>query len=376
MCAVSGERRDSPPTGENLAGFEVWTTFFTAFVAVVVFTPIVRKYALRWKLGDKPNGRKIHTANIPHIGGIAIVVGTLLGLFAARVFAVAGAESLSAKVLLPVTLIVGLGLTDDIKNLKARRKLTVQVIASLVLAMLGVRLYIGLPVFDGSLILVVALSAFYLVGISSSVNLIDGHDGLAAGTSLISAVAFAVLAVTTNAPWLLLLSLSVAGACLGFLIYNFPPGRIFMGDTGSMFLGVMLGIVACYFTMMQPSINTFVAVCFVLSIPMIDSCLAIVRRLSLRRPVFQADCLHIHHILASFGFSTRETLFILYGMQAVMAFLGILVMKGFTVPLVLGLIILALTFYTFIRIMVAAESGERETASPKFSPGSFPSLEK
>ena len=149
-----------------------------------------------------------------------------------------------------------------------------------------------------------------------------------------------------------------------------------MGDTGSMFLGIMLGIVACYFTMMQPSINTFVAVCFVLSIPMIDTCLAIVRRLSLRRPVFQADCLHIHHILTSFGFSTRETLFILYGMQAVMAFLGILVMKGFTVPLVLGLIVLALTFYTFIRIMVATESGERETASPKFSPGSFPSLEK
>jgi UDP-GlcNAc:undecaprenyl-phosphate GlcNAc-1-phosphate transferase len=342
-----------------LAGFEVSTTFLAAFVAVVVFTPLVRKYALRWKLGDKPNGRKIHTANIPHIGGIAIVLGTLLGLFAARVFAVAGAESLSARVLLPVALIVGLGLTDDIKNLKARRKLTVQIIASLALAMLGVRLYIGVPVFDGSLILVGALSAFYLVGMSSSVNLIDGHDGLAAGTSLISAVAFAVIAGATNAQWLMVLSLSVAGACLGFLIYNFPPGRIFMGDTGSMFLGIMLGIVACYFTMMQ-----------------LDSCLAIVRRLSLRRPVFQADCLHIHHILTSFGFSTRETLFILYGMQAVMAFLGILVMRGFTVPLVLGLIILTLAFYTFIRIMVAAGSGEQQAAAPKFSPGSVPSLEK
>ena len=359
-----------------MIGLEVLATFLAAFVTVVVCTPIIRKYALRWKVGDKPNGRKVHTTTIPHIGGIGIVVGTLFGLFVAWVFSTNTPVGAAAKILVPVGLIVALGLADDIKNLKARQKLTVQIIAALILALLGVRLYVGLPLFDGNLFLVTAISAIYLVGISSSVNLIDGHDGLAAGTSLISALAFAVLAAVGSAPWLLVLSLSIAGACLGFLVYNFPPGRIFMGDTGSMFLGIALGIVACYFTMMQPSINTFVAVCFILSIPMIDSCLAIVRRLSLKRPVFQADCLHIHHVLAAFGFSTRQTLFILYSMQAVMALLGILVMMGFILPLILGLVVLSLLFFTFIRIMVATESQAQGTAPVELSPNSFPSLGK
>ena len=108
---------------------------------------------------------------------------------------------------------------------------------------------------------------------------------------------------------------------------------------------------------------------------MVDSLLAIVRRVILRRPVFQADCLHIHHILASFGFSARQTLVILYCMQAVMALLGILVMRGYTVPLILGIVVLSLFFLVFIRIMVASNESEQKQASG-FSPGSVPSLEK
>lgn len=342
---------------------------------MAISTPLVRKYALRWKLGDKPNGRKIHTDTIPHVGGVGMVLGTALALGLGWVLFPAGTTG-PAAVLLPVALIVALGLADDIKNLKARQKLSVQILAAVVLALLGVRLHVGLAVVDGNLVLLTFLSAFYLVGISSSVNLIDGHDGLAAGTSLISALAFAVLATMAGATWLAVLSLALAGACLGFLIYNFPPGRIFMGDTGSMFLGITLGIVACYFTSMQPSINTFVAVCFILSIPMIDSCLAIARRVALHRPVFQADCLHVHHMLSSFGFSTRQTVFILYSMQAVMALLGILVMKGFVVPMILGIVVLSILFFTFLRVMVASEVHATETISTKFSTNSFPSLEK
>lgn len=354
----------------------MFVTFAVAFAVAALVTPWVRRYALRWKLGDKPNGRKIHTDTIPHLGGIALFAACVMSV-AFTVFYLQKQPFNLAQVITlvgPVGLIVALGLTDDIKNLKARQKVTIQIAAALLLALSGVHMIVGIPILDQNIIFVVLLTIIYLVGISSSVNLIDGHDGLAAGVSLISAAAFAVLAWMNAAPALLAVSVALVGACLGFLIYNFPPGKIFMGDTGSMFLGITLGILACRFSMLQPSINTFVAVTLILSVPMVDCWLAIVRRLATRQPIFQADCRHMHHMIKSFGFSSRQTLAILYSMQAVMAFLGVLVMRGYTVPLILGCVILLTTFFAFIRVMVA--TGEGKTVPAEFATTSIPSLEK
>ena len=361
-----------------MGGLQAVAAFSLSFLVVAVLTPVIRRYALQWKLGDKPNGRKIHTSTIPHLGGIGLVVGSLGSLGAVVLsFSLAGhpLQELLLKILIPVGMVVGLGPIDDTKNLKARQKLAVQTIASLIIAITGIHLFIGLPAFDGQLMFVVLLTGFFLVGVSSAVNLIDGHDGLAAGVVSISAGAFGVTALLLGSPALLCISLAVAGACLGFLLYNFPPGKIFMGDTGSLYLGIMLGVLACSVTMLQPGINTFFGVCLILSVPMLDALLAVARRLTLRQPVFEADCLHIHHVLRSFGFSPRQTLVILYSVQAVLATLGILAVMGFVFPVVTGIAILVVAFITFYGIMVASKVRRVERPS-EFAHGSIPSLEK
>lgn len=350
------------------------TVFLFAFFITVLLTPIVRRYALRWKLGDKPNGRKIHTRVIPHVGGIAIVAGTVAGLVAL------GATELKSgawvamlwKMLPPVGLIVMLGLVDDMKSLRAVQKLTIQVMSSLILAVSGFLLFTGIPVLDGTNSVVLLVSVAFMVGISSSVNLIDGHDGLAAGICLIAAAAFAAMAVMLGSGMALVVTLALGGACLGFLVFNFPPGKIFMGDTGSMFLGIVLALVACTLTAVKPEGRTFIAICFVLGIPMLDAFLAIARRVILRLPVFKADCLHMHHVLRELSFTPRQTLLVMYSKQLFLSGLGLLVLQGFVFPIVIGIVFTAVVFVWYLRIMIVSRSAV--SSAPALKPNNITPL--
>ena len=353
--------------------------FLTALLIAVAATPAVRKIALRWKLGDKPNGRKIHTHLIPHLGGIAIVLGAISGLLVVSFVAArsgGGEWNLLFRKMLPaVALIVVLGMVDDVKSLRALQKLTIQVIGALVLALSGFVLLTGIPAVDAVNSVVLIVSVLFLVGVSSSVNLIDGHDGLATGICLIAAASFAFMAVNFQADMVLVISLSLCGACLGFLVFNFPPGKIFMGDTGSMFLGIMLALVACSLTMINPTPQTFIAICFILGIPMLDAFLAIARRLILRSSVFKADLLHMHHVLRELSFSPRQILLVMCAMQAFLATLGLLVMEGFVFPIVIGVAFVAIVFVTYLRVMVVSGSNRPTSTSPKLSAASsIPSL--
>lgn len=349
--------------------------FFTAAIITVLATPLVRRFALHWKLGDKPNGRKINTNLIPHLGGVAIVLGTIAGLAAVCLFASSGGTDwklLFQRVFPAVGLIVALGLVDDMMSLRVFQKLTVQIVAALVLAVSGFLLFTGIPVFDELNAVILLISVVFLVGISSAVNLIDGHDGLATGICLIAGTSFAIMAAVFGASTVLVVTLALCGACLGFLVFNFPPGKIFMGDTGSMFLGIMLALIACSLTTIKPTIRTFVATCFILAVPMLDAFLAIARRLILRSPVFKADNLHMHHVLRELAFSPKQTLWLMYSMQAFLAALGLLVLKGFVFPIVIGLAFVTVVFVSFLRIMVI--SGTIVPATPKLATDSIPSL--
>lgn len=329
----------------------------TALVVSAGVTPVVRKVALRWKLGDKPNGRRIHTHMIPHLGGIALVLGVGAGLAVA--LGGAGA-SFAARTAPAAAVIVVLGLVDDVKSLRAGQKLGFQILAAAVLSISGFTLITGVPLFDGNLVTVMLVTGVFFVGMPSAVNLIDGHDGLAAGVALISSLAFAVMAMVVGDRFMVAVSLSLAGACIGFLVYNFPPGRIYMGDTGSMFLGVMLALVACSLTMSEPSLSTFVGVCFVLGVPILDVMLAIARRLALHSPLFAADSLHMHHVLSHLGFTPRQVLLVVYSMQAVLAVIGVATMAGVVLPVIAGLSFIGLAFVSFLRLMVASRpSGGR-----------------
>ena len=347
------------------------TAFVAALIVSAVLTPIVRKYALRWKLGDKPNGRRIHTNMIPHLGGIALVLGTFFGVTVAGVGSTDW--SLMFQRMLPaVVLIVALGLIDDMKSLRASQKLFVQVMCAGILALSGFLLYTGVSGVDTTNMALVILSCMFFIGMSSAVNLVDGHDGLAAGVSLISAVAFAVIASLLGSQVLVLLSLALAGACAGFLIFNFPPGRIFMGDTGSMFLGVMLAMVACSVTALRPTVDTFVGICFILGVPILDVLLAVARRVVLRSSVFAADSLHMHHVLSHQGFSPRQVLLVIYTMQAVFAAVGVMTMTGLASPVFFGAGFMVLAFGAFLRIMVASRPSGGRVATGMTAASSIP----
>lgn len=352
--------------------------FVLSFLIVAASTPLVRHFALRWKVGDKPNGRKVHTHTIPHLGGIAMVLGTLVSLSLLAWFfdTTASLAPFIGRMIVPVGVIVVLGLADDMRNLQAHQKLTVQLACALALAVSGFEFLVGVPVLDGNILFVLLLTTIYLVGMPSSVNLIDGLDGVAAGICLMAASAFALLASMLGDSTVLVTSLAVAGACLGFLLYNFPPGRIFMGDTGSMFLGIMLGIIACALTMRQPAFTTFVGVCLILSVPTIDCFLAIARRLALRQPVFQADHQHIHHVLLAYGLTPRQTLLVLYPIGALMGILGVLTTRGSMLTAIVGVAVLLVLSVTFFRLMVASKVRGEKVATTNFPHASVPSLEK
>lgn len=365
-----------PPGGNRILNNTLWINYLLAFSASLIVsavaTPVVRKYALRWRLGDKPNGRRITTHMIPHLGGIALVLGTFAGV--SLVFAGdrgSGWSLLLRGVFPALSLIVVLGLIDDMKSLRASQKLIVQVVAAGILTASGCWLYTGVAPIDAGQLTLILLSCLFFVGMASAVNLVDGHDGLAAGVTFISAAAFSVMALVLGLHTILVVSMALGGACLGFLLFNFPPGRIFMGDTGSMFLGVVLAIIACSLTMARPTVETFVGVCFVLGVPILDVALAIVRRVVMKSPVFSADSLHMHHVLTRMGFSPRQVLLVVYSMQTLFAVVGVTAMSGAVLPLVLGAALSAAGFATFLRLMVAGRPVGGRVA-PSMSPGSIP----
>jgi UDP-GlcNAc:undecaprenyl-phosphate GlcNAc-1-phosphate transferase len=334
--------------------FAGWLAFGSAFVVSLVVTPLVRRLALRWRLGDKPNGRKLDTRPIPHLGGIALFIGVAAAL---APFAIPGesggiGSSLVLRAIPVILLIVALGVVDDTRNLRARHKLIVQILAAAVLVGVGYRLFTGVWMFDSWMGMLSLVSLVFIVGMLSSVNLIDGHDGLAAGVTIISAAAFAVIGTLAGVPHVLPLSLAVCGACLGFLIFNFPPGRIYMGDTGSMLLGLLLALIACLVSMRAPSPGMFAAVILALGVPLLDTTLAIARRVVLRAPIFSADNLHMHHILRGSGLTPRRTLFVLYAMQSFFCLLAIGASLGWVLPVIVGLGFTSLAFISFLRMMV------------------------
>jgi len=328
--------------------------FASALVVSLIATPLVRALALRWRLGDKPNGRRLNDRPIPHLGGIALFLSVLAALIA--FFSLTSFTGVTSSILVRsipiVLLVVALGIIDDTRNLRARHKLIVQALAAAGMVGLGYRLFTGVWMFDAWMVVLAGLSLVFIVGMLSSINLIDGHDGLAAGVSILSAAAFAVIGYLTGVPYVTTLSLAVCGACLGFLVFNFPPGRIYMGDTGSMLLGLLLAIMACLLSMRAPSTGMFAAVILILGVPILDTVLAISRRIVLRAPVFSADHLHMHHILRGSGLSPRRTLFILYGMQGFFCLLGVAASMGWVLPIIVGLGFTALAYVAFLRMMV------------------------
>ncbi len=288
----------------------------------LLVTPAVILLAKRTGALDKPDARKVHKKPIPRIGGLAIYAGFMAAVIFVAIKFGLDAEMVRETVglVLSGSLIVALGLIDDYKNLPAKIKLLGQIGAAAVLvAAFDVRIDFVTDPFGDYIYLewfAVPATMFWLVGLTNTVNLIDGLDGLAAGVSAIASFTIMLIALEQDFILVAVLTAALAGAAVGFLKYNFNPAQIFMGDTGSMFLGFMLAGISVTGAVKSVATIALVVPVFALGLPILDTTFAIVRRLRGGVPIFKPDKGHLHHRLLSVGFTQRQAVLLMYVISA------------------------------------------------------------
>jgi len=308
--------------------------FALAFVISAVGTPTIRSLAVRNRLvDDSSSSRKVHTTPTPRLGGIAIVMAFFAPLAVlisvktdvGRLFS----ESNEQVVALfgGGILVAALGIWDDLKGASARLKLAVQVACGSLVWAAGVKIAVIANPFGAAIPLGVAgyfVTVLWVVGVINAVNLIDGLDGLASGVALAGLGINFILALSAGHQLNLLFTSCLAGAILGFLIYNFHPASIFMGDTGSMFLGFALATTSIISNTKSSTAVSLVVPVIALGLPIVDTFLVFFRRAISGRPVFAADKEHVHHRLMSVGFSHGQAVVFLYGVCVFLGAAGLL----------------------------------------------------
>jgi len=294
---------------------------FIALISTFLLTFGVRKFAIRFKFVDFPNQRKIHKYVTPRIGGLGIFLGAALGLWYLQ------PEHIHlTSISLGALVIVVTGLLDDRLNIRPVIKLTGQIVAASFLVSSGLVIErITLP-FIGMIDLgafSVLITFLWVVGITNAINLIDGLDGLASGVSTIALLSMFVMALIDLQLFAAYLCIVLIGANLGFLYHNFYPAKIYMGDTGSNFLGYMIAVISMLGLFKNIALFSFIIPVIVLAIPIFDTLFAIVRRASNKQKIMMADNKHIHYQLLEAGFSHRQTVLIIYGFSFVFGVLAI-----------------------------------------------------
>ena len=299
----------------------VAAALLVAAIVAFIATPVVRSLAFKIGAVDVPkDNRRMHNHPIPRMGGLAIFFGFILS---ALIFV-----PLSTPVrgmLLGGVIIVILGIFDDIYALPALPKFFVQIASALIAVLMGNQIDIlsNPNIFSSEPYWVlgiwsIPISVLWIVGITNAVNLIDGLDGLACGVSTISSMTMLVIALTVAEPDTALLMAALAGACIGFLPYNLNPAKIFMGDTGSTFLGFILATVSIDGLFKSYAIISFAVPFLMLGLPIFDTCFAIFRRVSHGQSPMAPDRGHIHHRLIDMGFSQKQAVAITYMLAAML----------------------------------------------------------
>lgn len=284
-------------------------------------TPLVKNLAIRVGAVDVPkDNRRMHKVPIPRLGGLAIATSFLL-----CVLVFAEVDYQIQGILMGAVMIVVIGVMDDIMTLKAIPKFIVQILAACVVVYHGCRIqYLSNPIITSSQRYLDLgawsgpVTVIWIVAITNAVNFIDGLDGLAVGVSAISSATLLVIALLVAEPNIALIMMILLGACLGFIPYNFNPAKIFMGDTGSAFLGFILATMSIQGMFKLYAIISFAVPFLILGIPIFDICFAVIRRLAKGQNPMKADRGHIHHRLIDMGFSQKQAVAITYFLTAIL----------------------------------------------------------
>ncbi len=310
----------------NVNGHNVFVIVLTCFIASVVFVFLARKIAIYIGAIDYPNKRSAHTKPTPLLGGIGIFLSFLLGymLFGDQ-------TSLMLSILISSFLILLLGVFDDMKPIPARYKIIVHVVVAAIVVFYGGLELDRVDMFEYHIEFTWAskiITMVSIVGIINAINLIDGLDGLCAGVSSIYFFTIGIIALFLNKLGGLdiVLSFIMLGSTLGFLVYNFPPAKIFMGDTGSTFLGLMISVIMLL-GFKTVTLTSLLIPLALLILPITDTLFAIIRRAIHKKPIGEADKEHIHHQLLK-KLSTRKTILVIYLIEIIFSVVTIFYALG------------------------------------------------
>ena len=287
-----------------------------ALVLAIVLTPPVAALARRVGAVDEPAGRRRHAAPTPLLGGLAI-----LGAFLVPVLWFLPFSGTMRALAIGAVLMAVVGAADDIIELPPLGKLLAQVAVAVIPVAAGVTIdHVTLPligVFDLGWVQY-PVSIVWFVALVNMINFTDGLDGLTAGLAMIAALTFMILAASLERAEASIIAASLAGACAGFLVFNFHPARIFMGDTGSLVVGFLLAGVAIGGVLKSAAAIALVAPLLILALPILDTSFVIAKRLKYRQPVYGADRNHFHHRFANIGWGPRKTVLVVYAWCALM----------------------------------------------------------
>ncbi len=336
--------------------------FITAIAVAFACTPAVKMLAIKIKAVDVPkDNRRMHKTPIPRMGGLAIFAGFLV---AALLFVPLGSEF--RAILIGALILILVGIIDDVVALDAKIKFVAQTVAALIPVLAGVNIHgfanpFAMDHYSTLGILSIPISVIWIVGITNAVNFIDGLDGLACGVSTIATVTMFVIAVLFGETYMAIALAALAGACLGFLPFNMNPAKIFMGDTGSMFLGYILATISIQGLFKFYAMISFAVPFIILGLPIFDTGFAIVRRLLKGQSPLQADRGHVHHRLIDLGFDQKQSVAILYAFSALMGLTAVLLARTNESKLIVLAIAVLICFFLAMSLMAFEKAHRKET---------------
>lgn len=304
----------------------IYSAIIICFVAAVILTPMVKSIAIKIGATDKPNYRKVHEKIMPRLGGLAIYVSFLIGFL---VFLPNTIHYL--PIMIGATIIVFVGILDDLFQKSAKFKFIMQLVAATIPVIGGFKIdFITIPFADRIEFgfLAIPITILWIVAITNAINLIDGLDGLAAGIAAIAFLTISGLAVSMGNIPIALISFMMLGSTLGFLIFNFYPAKIFMGDTGSLFLGYMISVIAVTGLFKNVALFSLLVPIIILAIPILDTLFAIIRRIIHKKPISAPDKSHLHHCILKLGYTHKQTVILIYGMSSLFSLAGIMLNRS------------------------------------------------
>ena len=328
--------------------------FGLSFVISLAVTPVARWMAPRIGAMDVPkDARRMHTHPIPRFGGMAMFLGTMIPIL---IFLHNHPRMMAAAV--GGCMIYALGVVDDLKNLSAKVKFGIELLIATLMYAMGLRIELISNYFGGGgdlhfgTAVCFIVTVLWIVGITNTINLVDGLYGLAAGVAMIAALTIAYVAYIHGDTYGMVpvccAMISLAGSCAGFLPYNFYPASIFMGDSGSLFLGFMTATMSVVGPLKRSTVIAVVIPVIVLGIPIFDTFFAILRRWVNHRPIMEADKGHLHHHLMASGFGQRRAVLMLYGISGIMGMAAVLVSRELIKDALVLMIIAGIYLYVFL----------------------------